>query len=81
MFRREDRCHRFARALPDIPFCGQKSVAQDRAQDQLAHARHVEIFRIVDKNVPDQFRVIGNDRRYIEQRRLDVRHRVGRLAP
>ena len=79
--RREHRRHRLARALPDLALGGQQPVAQDRAQDLLAHRRHLVVLRIVDQHVADQRRVVGDD-----QRAADAVHRypglvVGRLAP
>ena len=79
--RREDRRHRLARALPDLAFRGQQAVAQDRAQDLLAHRRHLVVLGVVDQHMADERRIVGDD-----QRAADAVHRyprlvVGGLAP
>ena len=63
MARREHRRHGLARAFPHLAFRGQKTIAQDRPQQLLAHPRHPVIGRIVDQYMAHQPWIIGDDQR------------------
>jgi hypothetical protein len=80
--RREDRRHRLARTPPDLALGRQQAVAQDRAQDFLAHPRHLVVLGVVDQHVANEARVVGDHQRPADtggnRNPLLV---VGRLAP
>ena len=79
--RREDRRHRLARAPPHRAFGRQQPVAQDRAQDLLAHRRKLVVPGVVDQDMADQARIVGDDQRAAGPRHRNPRLVVGRLAP
>ena len=54
--------HGLARAPPDLAFRRQQPIAQDRAQNALAHRGHLVILGIVNEHMADQAGIIGDDR-------------------
>ena len=72
---------RLARALPDLAFRSQQSVAQDRAQDQLADHRHLVIAGIVDQHMANEAGMIDDKCALAEQFDLEPFQPERRFAP